>query len=1074
VAGSYMKALERDVLQAALEVQDELLGPTVDFKPSLAPKNLWSDDFSGQLTPGIRDSLHAINGLSNQSWFFHSPLLYWSCSSKAIAKDDDIIATVNEGSRLATSVNVTLRHSNVFSGKRFEDHRLVAADALVITLLHKLDSPVGAEWERKVETLAKKAIGKWRLYPEDGHVLTSQLYEFRFQPLSFQDDVLLGLAYGLTLVYFLLSLTKLRALKSRFGLSVTVVVQIALSIMSSFTICAILKIDLSKIPREAYPLVVLTVGLENIFRLINAVIITPAESPTALRIAEALGQTGHTALAGVAQNLFILWLLAKVVSPGVAAFCHFAAIALTFDFLYLLSFFVAVLSVEVRRTELSDSLDPSGHRPKHRILSNVRSRHTWIDALLHGDIPISTRVSGTIVMVGFVLIAQWHFFDHESPTQTMSRLLQLIWLDHKASPSSSELLSIDVNQARTPTAWLRLQDHETAREVIQVIKPNSHSYIARVYDPLILVLEGSDRNSSGHGVRFFLPAVYDFLKHESTHFITTVLFIVAAVSLLMNFLLWDEEAVDLAEYDDRAKEEPLLALKTLNKGHVLDVVMLTTSPDGVVVSVGLDRRIRVWDIRQDVKAYIVETRLANMDLFPIVAITVDDHANWLALLCANGHIMVWNIPARRWTASAKVEIKGSSPTAFLFATSQADAIPGILLVRSNGIMSAITIIPDAYAGVKDLWICDGTLVCCRPYLENGKESPLIQFSLLVKGVDVFPRSLVPVRHFANIRCVAPASTAPPFLITVSRQGSMHLTRVLQNVWTTEEFNPVLLKNNGAVLFVVLLPMLKVLLAVRQDAVDVVDVESRQVVYTFRLINAQPSSLRCFYSTRRTPHFGSNGLGSFSLIYTETESGDCVLQTYLPAREEEILCINTKKYPPEQPYCPLENAVMRLERINAPGKWEALPVGVIVGVRKIISPVPESAGSSLRHLGISSSSLRRRGHNPKRPHASSNADCDDVWEVWLLSAKGERTSISLSVDEQGDTTGGQLLVTSCGPMTRIGQRSVAVGFGNVIKVVTVGHERFTIEESSDDIALAMASRRRKQAQTRKRSDVCSKT
>jgi hypothetical protein len=715
-----MKALDTSVLQAALKVQDELLGPTVDFNPRRVKGAVNMSGSKGRLTPERRDSLHTINGLSNHSWFFNSPLLYWSCSSDAIAKDNDIIATVNEGSRRAISANVTLRHSIVFSGKRFEDHRLVAADALVITLIHKRDSPVGRQWERKSETLARNAHGKWRVYPEDGRVIASHLYEFRFQPLSFQDDIVLGVAYSLTVIYFLLSLTRLRALKSRFGLSAAVITQIALSIMSSFTICAIFKIDLSRIPREAYPLVVLTVGLENMFRLINAVIITPSESPTALRIAEGLGQTGHIALAGVAQNLVILWLLYQVVSPGVAAFCIFAAMALAFDFIYLLTFFVAVLSVEVRRTELSDSLARSRPQPKsrHRELGGVASKQKWMDALLHGVLPLSTRVSGSIVLIGFVLIAQWHFFDSENPMKMLSRLQQLICADHKLPSSPPTVLAVDINQARTPTAWLRLQDHETAREVINIIKPNAHSLIVRVYDPLVLVLEGSDRTPSYQGIRPLLPAAYDFVKYQSTRFILTVLFIVAAVSLLMNFLLWGEEDLDSGDQDNRPEDDPLLMVKTLSNGHALDIVMLAASPDGVIVSVGLDRWIRVWDIRQKFNAHMIEIRTRDMDIFPILAVAIDDHSNWLAFLSTSGRMVFWHIPTRKWGPIAKVEVKGRSPLIFSFTTSKAGTVSSVMLVQSNGVLTEMTIKADGSLDLDDQDIHNGTLTCANMVIET--------------------------------------------------------------------------------------------------------------------------------------------------------------------------------------------------------------------------------------------------------------------------------------------------------------------------------------------------------------------
>src|SRR4051812_20128112 len=94
--GSYMKALEPHVLQAALEIQDKILGPTVDFNPrrmlnQLPLNQLQVVDPEIGMSMDLRDSFHAANGLTNSSWFFHSPLQYWSCSKGAVAADNDII-----------------------------------------------------------------------------------------------------------------------------------------------------------------------------------------------------------------------------------------------------------------------------------------------------------------------------------------------------------------------------------------------------------------------------------------------------------------------------------------------------------------------------------------------------------------------------------------------------------------------------------------------------------------------------------------------------------------------------------------------------------------------------------------------------------------------------------------------------------------------------------------------------------------------------------------------------------------------------------------------------------------------
>ncbi len=272
VHGSYMEALDRDVLLRALKLQDELLGPTKDFSPRRPPAAVAEllatrpADLPPDLSPEQRDAFHIINGPTNQSWFFHSPLQYWSGDAARIAADPDIVRHRQRAQDQPTSVNVTLRHSTVFSGKRFEDRRLIAADALVITLTHMRDSPIGRRWEARAEALAAAAADTWTTYPSDGRSMPSQLYEFQFLPISLRDSVLLIFAYLLTVVYFMMSLSRLRAVKSRPGLILTVMAQIFCSIMSSFTLCAIFKIDLSRMPQAAYPIVVVSISLENMFR----------------------------------------------------------------------------------------------------------------------------------------------------------------------------------------------------------------------------------------------------------------------------------------------------------------------------------------------------------------------------------------------------------------------------------------------------------------------------------------------------------------------------------------------------------------------------------------------------------------------------------------------------------------------------------------------------------------------------------------------------------------------------------------------------------------------------------------
>ena len=1024
--GSYMKALQTDVLQYALELQDQILGETVNFNPRQPPTRPQNIDPStvASLTPVMRDQYHAINGLSNSSWFFHSPLQYWSCSSERIAEDTDVIRTVNANSQQSTSLNVTLRHSIVFSGKRFENHRLVAADAIVITLIHMRDSPVGRQWERNAEEVARKKSNRWRIYPADGRSLGSTLYEFRFQPLSLQDDLFLGIAYTLTSIYLLWSLTKMRALKSRFGLLCAVTCQIAVSIMSSFTICAILKIDLSKIPREAYPLVVLTVGLENIFRLINAVIMTPPGNATISRISEALGSTGHVALASVTQNLAILWMLSQVVSPGVRSFCTFAAIALSFDLFYMMTFFVSVLTIDVRRLELSDSLTRPSLRTVQHVPTNEHTKTTWSEALIKGEAPVSTRIAGTVVMVSFILAAQWHFFDNESFLQTASRFVHLV----KATPQpprhvASDLLSVDVHQARSPTAWLKLQDHETAHEVIKIIKPNAHSYIARVYDPLVFVLNGSDRTPTNYGIRPLLPAVYDFARQQSTPFLIVIVLAIAGVSLLMNYLLWDESSENST--DDRPEDEPLLVFKTLGGGHALDIVLLTTSNNGSVASVGLDRRIRVWDVRNGGLSYIVHDPESQIDPFPVLKMSIDTDSNWLAIL-SKDQVFLWNLPERRWGPVMPVALNGRAPAAFFFGYSPTEFINPVIVIRHNGLLTEMHMETKETV---ELQICKTPLVCVLPHVEK-----------------------------ASAQNVPP----PPFrVITSSRRGCVHVATRTETGWISEEVPCPTEFNDREIVSILPLPDLSSFLAVRETTVELVDIVTYKVTHTFSMKAMVPNSLRCFHSTRRRPQCGSVGLSYLALAYTAAEKGQCVLQMYLPEREGDTICFRDPRNPGSKTCCLWRETVEHVYEVADPGQWEALKIPYIVGIRKCTVSVEQEPTQPTAGL------RRRAGFERRVSGELRRQQEEDSWEVWSLSMRGEQSTVPLNRSSGGPD---YLLIDSLGPCVTLGKRSLIVGLGNIIKIITVGNERFDGADSvKDDTAfVGMATSRRKKVSFAKRT------
>jgi len=153
--------------------------------------------------------------------------------------------------------------------------------------------------------------------------------------------------------------------------------------------------------REVFPFVVIVIGSENMFRLINAVLETPAEQPTSSRIAIALGEVGFLSSVVVGTDLGLLLIISQFSVPAVREFCTFAGVALVMDFLLHLTYFLAVLSVDVRRLELQDSLDRlTFNKPESydKQMDPEEGRGKLGELIMQRAMPMSTRIAGSVIV----------------------------------------------------------------------------------------------------------------------------------------------------------------------------------------------------------------------------------------------------------------------------------------------------------------------------------------------------------------------------------------------------------------------------------------------------------------------------------------------------------------------------------------------------------------------------------------------------------------------------------------------------------------------------------------------------
>lgn len=236
-------------------------------------------------------------------------------------------------------------------------------------------------------------------------------------------------------------------------------------------------------------------------------------------------------------------------------------------------------------------------------------------------------------------------------------------------------------------------------------------------------------------------------------------------------------------------------------------------------------------------------------------------------------------------------------------------------------------------------------------------------------------------------------------------------------------------------------------------VHLVDMEDYNLVHTFSTEPMVQRSLQNAFFSRPSSQSGFNGLAWFTLCYTGAESGDCIVQTFVPPGEHDMIYYQSSVVPETRGWCAWESVKETKRHIENPGSWSVLSDGCVVGIRQ----------KSNRVLDVETNGRRKTdGLRHRSPRKEPGRDLFGRWEIWTAPQSGQLRTDETRPLFQDNERAGHLIVTDIGPMVRVGQRSVAFSFGNVVKLVTVGgHERFENSMTNKSLEhLNIGSRRRK--------------
>jgi hypothetical protein len=122
----------------------------------------------------------------------------------------------------------------------------------------------------------------------------------------------------------------------------------------SVGICAYFGLTPTLNGSEIFPYLIIFIGFENIVVLTKSVVSTPFDLDVRYRIALGLKKESWQITKILTFELIIICSGLFTMVPAIQEFCLFAWVGLLIDFFMQMFFFVTVLSIDIRRMELSD------------------------------------------------------------------------------------------------------------------------------------------------------------------------------------------------------------------------------------------------------------------------------------------------------------------------------------------------------------------------------------------------------------------------------------------------------------------------------------------------------------------------------------------------------------------------------------------------------------------------------------------------------------------------------------------------------------------------------------------------
>ncbi|EEB90789.1 hypothetical protein MPER_10959, partial [Moniliophthora perniciosa FA553] len=461
-------------------------------------------------------------------------------------------------------------------------------------------------------------------------------------------------AYASFFIYVFWGMRQLTSVHSRTGVAFTALVEITVSTITSLSVCALVGFRVTLVPWELLPVVIVFVGAENMFNLVDAVGKTPVTLSVKQRVAEGLSRAGTSNTLKVVSYNSILGVIAVFSTGAIRQFCIFAIVRLELEEPFAQD--VGLAPALTRKYPENVPIKPN-------------SSFMWKLGVLIRKL-LSGRAKKNLSLVLLLAITATLYYATMPPEN-----VQGIKPNTQATPRGA----LTRNGTPTPTNTATLQPDS---QIWKLLNPTGMPLHLRVEAPSILTFKPNVDNAE--------PST----EYQKTHnkslarTLRSVLWLIKIMVLpiaattfvlwcLLLYLLKDAELLDAQK--NRADAEPTrdpndhvatlekqASFLTLPRAFPSDVELIATSSDGrTVISVGLHNEVAIWKnmlgehILVDTSDFLLHagTSLASSTLN---AVAMDPKGHFCFVGTGGGTIPVWNIQNKTLRAYPQINLPNSS------------------------------------------------------------------------------------------------------------------------------------------------------------------------------------------------------------------------------------------------------------------------------------------------------------------------------------------------------------------------------------------------------------------------------